>query len=124
MRAAAAALLVALVPGAASAQLGDLYGRAWVRVAEPAGTEQAVQVPLVEVSGQAGARGLETQDVILAIDLSDSTLEQSGIDLDGDGEAGRTNFAMTDWLGRQPDVRERLLDRVMSEDFDDSVLMA
>jgi hypothetical protein len=121
---AAAALLAALVPGAAGAQLGDLYGRAWVRVAEPAAAEQAVQVPLVEVSGQAGARGLETQDVILAIDLSDSTLEPCGIDLDGDGEAGRTNPAMMDWLLRQPDVRERLLDRVASEDFDDSVLMA
>jgi hypothetical protein len=124
MRGAAAALLVALAPAAASAQLGDLYGKAWLRVAEPIGPETAVQLPLVEVSGQAGARGLETQDVLLAIDLSDSTLEQSGVDLDGDGEGGATNIAMKDWLGRQPDVRERLLDRVAREDFDDSVLMA
>ena len=124
MRRAAAALLVALAPAAASAQLGDLYGKAWLRVAEPIGPETAVQLPLVEVSGQAGARGLETQDVLLAIDLSDSTLEQSGVDLDGDGEGGATNIAMKDWLVRQPDVRERLLDRMAREDFDDSVLMA
>jgi hypothetical protein len=122
--AAAVALAAALAAGAASAQLGDLYGRAWVRVAAPVAQDSAVQLPLVEVSGQAGARGLESQDVILAIDLSDSTLEQSGIDLDGDGEGGATNVAMSDWLGRQPDVRERLLDRVAREDFDDSVLMA
>jgi hypothetical protein len=38
------------------------------------------------VSGQAGARGLRVQDVVLAIDLSDSTVEPCGIDLDGDGE--------------------------------------
>lgn len=124
-RAALGALLgAALAAAPASAQLGDLYGHAWLRVAEPRAPEAAVQLPLVLVSGQAGARGLQTQDVILAIDLSDSTLEPCGIDLDGDGEGGATHPAMREWLGRQPDVRERLLDRVAREDFDDSVLMA
>lgn len=123
-RAACCAALLALAPVPAAAQLGDLYGRAWLRVAEPAAAEGAADLPLVEVSGQAGARGLRVQDVVLAIDLSDSTIEPCGIDLDGDGEGGRTSDGMRDWLARQPDVRETLLDRVERHDFDDSVLMA
>jgi hypothetical protein len=122
-RAALCALLLALAEPA-RAQLGDLYGHAWLRVADPAAPEARSELPLVEVSGQAGARGLRTQDVILAIDISDSTIEPCGIDLDGDGEAGRTSDGMRSWLARQPEVRETLRDRVERHDFDDSVLMA
>ena len=118
------AALLALLPAAAAAQLGDLYGRAWLRVAEPAPAEVRAELPLVEVSGQAGARGLRVQDVILAIDLSDSTIEPCGVDLDGDGEGGTTSEGMRAWLARQPDVSEPLLDRMERHDFDDSVLMA
>jgi hypothetical protein len=123
---AAAALLAAcaLAPAPAAAQLGDLYGRAWLRVAEPAGPELRVDLPLVEVGGQAGARGLRGEDVVLVVDVSDSTIEPCGIDLDGDGEGGATSPGMLEWLRRQPDVKESLVDRVERQDFDDSVLMA
>jgi hypothetical protein len=123
-RTAAALALLALAPAPAAAQLGDLYGRVWLRVAEPAGPEARVELPLVEVSGEAGARGLRGEDVVIVVDLSDSTLEPCGIDLDGDGEGGTTSPGMVDWLRRQPDVRESLMDRVERQDFDDSVLMA
>jgi hypothetical protein len=125
MRNAAALLaLCAFAPAPAVAQLGDLYGRAWLRVAEPAGPELRVDLPLVEVSGQAGARGLRGEDVVLVVDVSDSTIEPCGIDLDGDGEGGATSPGMLEWLRRQPDVKESLVDRVERQDFDDSVLMA
>jgi len=123
-RAAALLALLALAPAPAAGQLGDLYGRAWLRVAEPAGPELRVDLPLVEVSGQAGARGLRGEDVVLVVDLSDSTVEPCGIDLDGDGEAGTTSPGMLEWLGRQPDAKDSLVDRVERQDFDDSVLMA
>jgi hypothetical protein len=106
------------------AQLGDLYGRAWLRVDAPGAAEVRADLPLFEVSGLAGARGLRVQDLVLVIDLSDSTIEPCGLDLDGDGEGGTTGAGIRDWLRRQPDVRERLLDRVERQDFDDSVLMA
>ena len=131
---AAASLCVLLALGAlcalaldaapAAAQLGDLYGRVWLRVAEPAESELRVELPLVEVSGQAGARGLRGEDVVLVVDLSDSTIEPCGLDLDGDGEGGVTSPNMLEWLRRQPDVKESLLARVERQDFDDSVLTA
>ncbi len=108
----------------AAAQLGDLYGRAWLRVDAPSGAEVRADLPLFEVSGLAGARGLKVQDLVLVVDLSDSTIEPCGLDLDGDGEGGTTGGGMRDWLHRQPDVRERLLDRIERWDFDDSVLMS
>lgn len=121
---ALAALAALALAAPARAQLGDLYGRAWLRVDAPSTAEVRAELPLYEVSGLAGARGLRVQDVVLAIDLSDSTIEGCGLDLDGDGEGGTTGGGMLDWLRRQPDVRERLLDRAEREDFDDSVLMA
>jgi hypothetical protein len=121
-RAAAAALLVAAAP--ALAQLGDLYGEVWLRVDAPAPGETRADVPLVEVSGLAGARGLSGQDVVVAIDLSDSTIEASSLDLDGDGEGGRTDPVLLDWLRRHPDARDAFVGRIEREDFDDSVLMA
>jgi hypothetical protein len=109
---------------AARAQLGDLYGEVWLRVDAPAPGETRADVPLVEVSGLAGARGLAGQDVVVAIDLSDSTIEPSELDLDGDGEAGGTDPTYGDWLRRHPDARDSFLERIGREDFDDSVLMA
>jgi von Willebrand factor type A domain len=124
MRAAILALVAPLLAIPALAQLGDLYGRAWLRVETPDAAEVRADLPLVEVGGHAGARGLRTQDLVLVLDVSDSTVEPCGLDLDGDGEDGTTDPAMSAWLHRQPDVRDSLLARVESSDFDDSVLMA
>jgi hypothetical protein len=115
------ALGVASAP--AFAQLSDLTGRAWVRVSEPVAANTEVDFPLVEVSGYAGARSRRGQDLVIVIDVSDSTLESAGVDLDGDGPEGATDPLLVDWLLRQPDVSERLVERVQEEDFDDSVLM-
>jgi len=122
--AAGAALAAALAAAPAAAQLGDLYGKAWVRVDAPADVESVSELPLVEVSGLAGARGLRGQDLVVAIDVSDSTVEPCGVDLDGDGEGGATDPSLRAWLERHPDASDALLARVAREDFDDSVLMA
>ncbi|MGI9431817.1 MAG: vWA domain-containing protein [Myxococcota bacterium] len=108
----------------ASAQLSDLTGRAWVRVSDPVSQDTEVDLPVVAVSGYAGARSRRGQDLVIVVDVSDSTLESTGVDLDGDGPDGATDPLLVDWLLRQPDVSERLVERVQEEDFDDSVLMA
>ncbi|MDH3686041.1 MAG: VWA domain-containing protein [Myxococcales bacterium] len=120
------ALVVGLVCVAvsASAQLSDLTGRAWVRVSDPVSQDTEVDLPVVAVSGYAGARSRRGQDLVIVVDVSDSTLEWAGVDLDGDGPNGATDPLLVDWLLRQPDVSERLVERVQEEDFDDSVLMA
>ena len=112
------------VAGPAAAQLSDLTGRAWVRVSDPVGAQTEVDLPLVQVGGYAGARGRRGQDLVIVVDVSDSTLESAGFDLDGDGPDGATDPLLVDWLLRQPDASERLVERVQEEDFDDSVLMA
>lgn len=118
-------LLVGLVCVAvsASAQLSDVTGRAWVRVSDPVSQDTEVDLPVVSVSGYAGARSRRGQDLVIVVDVSDSTLESAGVDLDGDGPDGATDPLLVDWLLRQPDVSERLVERVQEEDFDDSVLM-
>lgn len=121
---AAALALAAALAAPALAQLGDLYGEAWLRVETPGVGETRAELPLVEVSGLAGARGLAGQDVVVAIDLSDSTIEPSGLDLDGDGEGGATDPTHLDWLRRHPDARDSFVERIEREDFDDSVLSA
>ncbi len=45
-------------------------------------------IPLVEVRGRAGTRARNAVDVVLAFDLSESTLYPSGIDVDSDGVLG------------------------------------
>jgi hypothetical protein len=119
---ALAVLAIAAAP--ALAQLSDITGRAWVRVSDPVAPNTEVDLPLVEVSGYAGARSRRGQDLVIVVDVSDSTLEFAGVDLDGDGPDGSTDPLLVDWLLRQPDVSERLVERVQEEDFDDSVLMS
>jgi hypothetical protein len=118
----AASLLLLAAP--ASTQLSDITGRAWVRVSDPVSADTRVDLPLIEVSGYAGARGRRGQDLVIVVDVSDSTLESTGADLDGDGPEGATDPLLVDWLLRQPEAHERLVERVHEEDFDDSVLMA
>jgi hypothetical protein len=62
-----------------------------IAIAAPADGERIrLSAPLVEVSGRVGVPELFDTDIVLAIDLSQTTLFASGIDLDGDGVTGST----------------------------------
>ena len=90
----------------------------------PSEVESRVQHALLEVSGYGGSRRGSGHDVVIAIDVSESTLEDTGIDLDGDGPLGRSDPALVAWLeGQAADdsLVERLRER---QDFDDTVLAA
>jgi hypothetical protein len=79
-----------------------------------------LRLGLSEVRGYAGSR---LHDVLIAIDVSDSTMLSSGWDVDGDGPAGATNPTLLAWLERQPRLRA-VHQRAAEVDLDDSVLMA
>src|SRR5690606_26992578 len=49
-----------------------------------------VALPLVEVRGRATPHGAAANDLVIAIDVSDSVVLPSGWDVDGDGPDGRT----------------------------------
>ena len=118
---ALSALLVGvLVLGAASAE----EEHPWLVVDAPSEAESKVQHALLEVRGHGGARRGSGHDVVIAIDVSESTLEDAGIDLDGDGPLGGSDPALVAWLEGQAgdeSLVERLRDR---QDFDDTVLAA
>ena len=117
--------LLALLVGAlllASASAGE--ERPWLVVDAPSDAESSVEHALLEVRGHGGARRGSGHDVVIAIDVSESTLEDTGIDLDGDGPLGRSDPALVARLESQADdesLVERLRDR---QDFDDTVLAA
>ena len=58
-----------------------------LRVDAPA-AEATVTTALVEVRGQAAAREIAAHDVVIVLDLSESSLLSSGWDVDGDGPGG------------------------------------
>jgi hypothetical protein len=96
----------------------------WLVVDAPSEAESWVERALLEVRGHGGARRGSGHDVVIAIDVSESTLEDTGIDLDGDGPLGRSDPGLLAWLeGQMGDVAlvERLRDQ---QDFDDTVLAA
>lgn len=96
----------------------------WLVVDAPNEVESRVQEPLLEVRGHGGSRRGNAHDVVIAIDVSESTMEDTGIDLDGDGPLGRTDPALVAWLEAQlgdAPLVQRLRDR---QDFDDTVLAA
>jgi len=98
--------------------------RPWLVVDAPNQLESSVQQALLEVRGHGGSRRGSGHDVVIAIDVSESTLEDTGIDLDGDGPLGRSDPALVAWLeGQAADdsLVERLRER---QDFDDTVLAA
>jgi len=65
-------------------------GASWVELARPApGENIRGVVPLVEVSGRGLVGFPDPYDLVVAIDLSESTLLPSGMDVDGDGTLGR-----------------------------------
>jgi Mg-chelatase subunit ChlD len=96
----------------------------WLVVDAPNELESRVQHAFLEVRGHGGARRGSGHDVVIAIDVSESTLEDTEIDLDGDGPTGRSDPALIAWLERElgdAPLVERLRDR---QDFEDSVLAA
>jgi hypothetical protein len=97
---------------------------AWLVVDAPREAESWVQHALLEVGGHGGSRRGSGHDVVIAIDVSESTLEDTGIDLDGDGPLGRSDPELLAWLESQVED-EALVKRLRDEqDFDDTVLAA
>jgi Mg-chelatase subunit ChlD len=96
----------------------------WLVVDAPRAVESSAQHALLEVRGHGGARRGSGHDVVIVIDVSESTLADTGIDLDGDGPLGRSDPALLSWLEGQAgdeSLVEQLRDR---QDFDDTVLAA
>ena len=105
---------VVLVPALASAEPPQL------RIDAPApGVE--TRLPLVEVIGGAGRGAGARWDVAVVLDLSDSTLHPSGVDLDGDGPGGRSDPALVERLARE---QQALAQRLAELDFEDTILAA
>ncbi len=100
-------------------------GSAWLEVVAPAPRERVQDVALFEVTGRAGSRGGAGFDLVVALDLSDSTLHPSGADLDGDGADGRTDPAWLAGLEKRGNVPPRLAVRLEGGlDLEDSILAA
>jgi hypothetical protein len=117
-RVLAFAALAACAPGAARAEPPPL------RLDAPTqGT--ATHLPLVEVSGGAGRGASAGWDLALVLDLSESTLHPSGLDLDGDGPNGGPDpelvrsFVPVGFAG--PSLQQRL---AAGFDFEDTILAA
>jgi hypothetical protein len=61
--------------------------------APPPGEATTTDLPYLEIRGKAGLWDAALQDVAIALDVSNSTLDASGIDVDGDGHTGRNRPA-------------------------------
>jgi len=73
----------------------------------PPGEQAVTDLPWLELRGKAGLWEAEGQDIAIALDVSNSTLDATGVDVDGDGRVGRT-------VGKQyrpPDSRRHSSDR-------------
>jgi hypothetical protein len=77
-------------------------------------------VPLVEFRGRVAVNELSGADVVLVIDLTNTTLEASGVDADGDGIVG-TNRPWADMHSRS-DVRFQRSAQSWTSDFDDAIV--
>ena len=110
--------LCAVLAGAATAEPPAL------RLDAPA-PGASTHLPLVEVAGGAGRGASAGWDLAIVLDLSESTLHPSGLDLDGDGPNGRTDpalveaFVPTGFAG--PGLKQRL---AQGFDFEDTILAA
>ena len=84
------------------------------------------RLPLIELSGGAGRGASAGWDIAIVLDLSESTLHPSGLDLDGDGPEGRTDptlvaaFRPTGFAG--PALARRMQEADF--DFEDTILAA
>lgn len=110
---------------AAAALLGGAApdDRAWLVVDAPAPARAQVASSWLEVKGHGGTRRGSGHDVVIALDLSESTLEDTGVDLDGDGPEGRSDPELLAWLRNQLDDDD-LPRRFRRQDFEDTVLAA
>lgn len=91
----------------------------WLAIEAPAPGAH-VALPLVEVRGRATPHGAAANDLVIAIDVSDSVVLPSGWDVDGDGPDGRTDPKRAARHAHDP----ALAARMREGDLDDSVLMA
>jgi hypothetical protein len=91
----------------------------WLSIETPA-AGASVSLPLVEVRGRATPGGAAANDLVIALDVSDSVLLPSGWDVDGDGPDGRSAPFWAELYARDP----VLAARTREGDLDDSVLMA
>ena len=66
-------------------------------------------IGVLEVAGWAGASSEDRHELIIAIDVSESTGLPSGVDVNGNGRIGRTLRSSRDPL-RQPNPRRRCND--------------
>jgi hypothetical protein len=98
--------------------------RAWLEVTAPRDERVSTTLPLIEVSGRASARRRLRHDLVIVLDLSDSTVLSSGVDLDGDGPDGGTDPKLLRWFAGQPGAGPVLVERLQEVDLDDSILMA
>jgi len=105
-------------PGAAQ------EGKLSLEVTAPADQRSETTMPLIEVKGRAGARRGRGHELVIVLDLSDSTVLPSGLDLDGDGPGGGTDPELLGWLREQPGAGGALLARLQGLDLEDSILMA
>ena len=96
----------------------------WLEVTAPREKRSSTSLPLIEVKGWASARRGRAHDLVIVLDLSDSSVRSSGLDLDGDGSSGRTDPEFLAWLAEQQGVRGALVERLQEVDLDDSILMA
>lgn len=113
-----ALLLLALAPCLLPAAPARADG-GWLWIEAPA-EGAAVSLPLVELRGRAAPAGAAANDLVLAIDVSDSVLLPSGWDVDGDGPGGRSNPWWSEAYASDP----VLATRTREGDLDDSILMA
>ena len=87
--------------------------------------ETTTHLPLIEVKGSAGSAAGAGWDLAIVLDLSESTLHPSGLDLDGDGPAGRTDPELLTQFQPTGFGEPGLLKRLQSElDFEDTILAA
>ena len=95
-----------------------------LRVDAPAAPESSASTGWIEVRGRAAGRLLAAHDLVIVLDLSDSSLLPSGWDVDGDGPNGKTDPALLAHFAAKPDFPPGVLARLREHDFDDSTLAA
>lgn len=116
---AAVSLLASLLAVASAREEG-----AWIALEAP--PEAAVvrgPAAWIELRGRAGLGERAEHDLVILLDLSSSTWLASGVDVDGDGEVGRTRGRVRQLMMRN--VQPTRLDRThFSSDPDDTVRAA
>jgi hypothetical protein len=115
----------ALLAGAIGSGLAAvaMAGPPELRIDAPA-PETATRLPLIEVSGGAGRGAGERWEIAIVLDLSESTLHPSGLDLDGDGPDGRSDLALLARYAPAGSAGSWVARRLAEVDFEDTILAA